>query len=71
MSGSDDHFAHTTLSHRRPRTLALLVALTANALFAATTPAPSPASADPVLFPAVIVAATKTGNVSCQCANQN
>ena len=59
MSVSDDRFAHTAHSHRRPRTLALLVALTANTLFAATSPASAPS--DPVLFPTVIVAATGYG----------
>ena len=59
MSVSDDRFAHTAHSHRRPRTLALLVALTANTLFAATSPATAPSA--PVLFPTVIVATTGYG----------
>ena len=53
MSVSDDRFTHTAHSHRRPHTLALLVALSANALFAATS--------DLVLFPTVTVAATGYG----------
>ena len=59
MSLSDDRFAHTAHRHRRPHTLALLVALTAHTLFAATSPATAPS--DPVLFPTVIVAATGYG----------
>jgi hemoglobin/transferrin/lactoferrin receptor protein len=59
MSVSDDRFAHTAHSHRRPRTRALLVALTANTLFAATSPASAPS--DLVLFPTVTVAATGYG----------
>jgi len=59
MSVSDDRFAPTAHSHRHPRTLALLVAFTANALFGATSPATAPS--DPVLFPTVIVAATGYG----------
>ena len=59
MSVSEDRFAHTSHSHRRPHTLALLVALSANTLFAATSPATAPS--DPVLFPTVIVAATGYG----------
>ena len=59
MSVSDDRFAHTAHNHRRPRTRALLVALTANALFAATSPASAPS--DLVLFPTVTVAATGYG----------
>ena len=59
MSVSDDRFAHTALSHRRPPTLALIVALNANALFAATSPASAPS--DLVLFPTVTVAATGYG----------
>lgn len=59
MSVSDDRFAHTAHSHRRPHTLALIVALSANALFAATSPTSAPSNL--VLFPTVTVAATGYG----------
>ena len=59
MSVSDERFAHTAHSHRRPHTLALIVALSATALFAATSPASAPS--DLVLFPTVTVAATCYG----------